>query len=423
VNPDPHTRDRFRALREKAERLLQGRDPAAADADPGDLARLVHELEVHQVELELQNQELRRAQAELVASRDEYENLYESAPVGYLTLNAKGLIERANTAAHEILGFENELRNRPLSSRIEAEDRSPFYGYLNHLAATEKRPEPVEVRMAGPAGTVHVRVEATTEYDGRGGLLRWRLALVDVSRRREVEEALQASEARARAEAARRQHLANRLVELLEEDRRDTAMALHDDIGQILAGVKLQIESARGDPEGRRQMDQAAKDLQDAISRLRSTSRRLHPASLKVLGLEAALRSLKEEARGSGCRIHFFFQGIPATLDPDRALAVFRIAQEAVANALRHSGCREVHLSLSARGSTLHLTVEDDGRGFDWNEAVSGASGRGPLGLMIMKERAVYAGGSLHVDSAQGRGTTVTAEIPLLEAPPQAPVP
>jgi signal transduction histidine kinase len=249
-------------------------------------------------------------------------------------------------------------------------------------------------------------------------LFRWRLVLVDVTRRREAEEVLQASEARARAEAKRRRHLADRLVELLEEDRRATAMALHDDIGQILAGVKMQLESLQRDldgrdpgPEGR--LEQTANDLRDAISRLRSTSRRLHPASLSVLGLEAALRSLKEEVHGSGCRLHAFFQGIPETLDPDRSLAVFRIAQEAVTNAARHSGCREIHLSAAARNGALHLTVEDDGSGFAYEEAVSDQSDRGPLGLMIMRERAVRLGGSLHVDARPERGTVVTAEIPF----------
>jgi len=421
VNLDPHTRDRFRTLREKAERLIREQG-GPSEADARDLAQLVHELEVHQVELELQNQELLRTQAELEASRDRFADLYESAPVGYLTLNAEGLIERANTAAHEILGFEHELPGRPLSSRIEAGDRSLFYGYLNRLAVRDQgRPEPVEVRMDGPAGTVHVGIEATTEADDQGGLLRWRLALVDVTRRREAEEALQASEARARAEVERRRHLADRLVELLEEDRRATAMALHDDVGQILAGVKMQLETLGSElertfPEAAGRLEAVAEDLRDAVSRLRSTSRQLHPASLSVLGLEAALRSLKEEIGGSGCRLHSFFQGIPESLDPDRSLALFRIAQEAVANAMRHSGCREIHLSLAARNGMLHLTVEDDGSGFAYEEAVSDRSERGPLGLMIMRERAARLGGSLHVDAQPGRGTVVTAELPL-EAP------
>jgi PAS domain S-box-containing protein len=419
VNHGPDTGDRTLALREKAERLLREQDSGTVDADARDLAHLVHELEVHRVELEIQNQELRRAQAELEASRDEYEDLYEAAPVGYVTLDRNGLVLRANTAAHEILGFEHELRNRPLSSRIEAEDRSPFCGYLNQIAAGAKeRPEPVEVRLAGSHVPACVRIEATTEADKRGGHRRWRVALVDVTRRREAEAALERSEARARAEAEERRHLADRLVELLEEDRRATAMALHDDIGQILAGVKMQLETLQSDlertaPEPAGRLQQAAESLQEAVSRLRSTSRQLHPASLSVLGLEAALRSLKEEVSGSRCRIHAFFHGVPGSLDPDRSLAVFRIAQEAVTNAVRHSDCREIHLSLAVRNGALHLTVEDDGAGFAYEKAVSDRSSQGPLGLLIMRERAVRLGGTLHVDATPDRGTVVTAEIPL----------
>ncbi|MCF8061714.1 MAG: PAS domain S-box protein [Deltaproteobacteria bacterium] len=425
----------FRALREEAERILREQSKGTPEAGQEEFLRLVHELEVHQVELEIQNDELRRAQAELEASRNRFAELYESAPVAYVILNPKGLIQRANRAAQELLGENPE--GRPFSALVLDDDLFAYYGYINEQAA-QHRPEAVELRMAPRPGKapVHVLVESALHPHADEGGPRWCLALVDITARRRTEQELEAltaslekqvqdrtaalerSEARARDEARWRRRLADRLVELLEEDRRSTARSLHDDVGQILVAVKMQLESLqadRGDPgaEADGQLDRAVKDLQDAVARLRNVSRRLHPTSLSVLGLVAALRSLREEVQKGACRIHFFFHEVPEELDPDLALTVFRIAQEAAANAIRHAGCREIHLSLAARNNTLHLSVEDDGRGFDWEETTFEASGRDSLGLMIMQARAIQADGDLRVETSPGKGTTVTAEIPL----------
>ena len=438
MTPSETFNGRFRELRQQAERILREQGGPRQPDRSDDFLRLVYELEVHQVELELQNEELRRAQAELEASRDRFAELYDNAPMAYVILDPRGLIQRENLHARELLGGGASLAGRPLSGLVHKDDLFVYLGYINAIASPHGSGEAVELRMKSPSGgpPVHVRLRSSLvrEPDGKGVL--WLLCLADVTAQKEAEQRLEnlaasleeqvrdrtaeleRSEARARDEAGRRRHLAGRLVELLEEDRRATAMALHDDIGQILAGAKMQLESAQADLEGdrsetARQLGLAAEHLQDAVGRLRSTSRGLHPTSLSVLGLEAALRSLNEESRGSGCRLRFFFHQVPADLDPDRALAVFRIAQEAVTNAVRHSGCSEIHVSLSVRDDALHLTVEDDGCGFEWDEAVSEASGKGPLGLVIMRERAFHARGSLHVDSTPGRGTVVTSEIPL----------
>ncbi len=441
MTPSEAFNGRFRELREQAERILRGQDGSARQPDRyDDFLRLVHELEVHQVELEIQNEELRRAQAELEASRDRFADLYDNAPVAYVILDPQGMIQRENRRARELLGGGGSLAGRPLSGLVHEDDLFVYHGYISSVTSLRGTGEAVELRMTPRSGgaPVHVRLQSSLVREPGGGI-HWRLCLSDVTAQKEAEQRLEnlaasleeqvrdrtaeleRSEARARDEAGRRRRLAGRLVALLEEDRRATAMDLHDDIGQILAGAKLQLESARAEQDGdraetARQLGLAAEQLQDAVGRLRSTSRSLHPTSLSVLGLEAALRSLTEESRGSGCRLRFFFHQVPGDLDPDRALAVFRIAQEAVTNAVRHSGCREIHVSLSVRDDALHLAVEDDGCGLEWDEAVSEASGKGPLGLVIMRERAVHAGGSLHVDSTPGRGTVVTSEIPL-EAP------
>lgn len=249
----------------------------------------------------------------------------------------------------------------------------------------------------------------------------------DITERKKAEEELQKAhqrlEERVRertaeleAESERRRYLAKRLVDVLEEDRRNLSVMLHDDLGQIIAGSKMQIENFKNDlteidPELPAKIDPILESLQGIMSSLRSRSRELRPNSLDILGLAATLRSI-----GSGdskCRIRYHVPEEPEGGHPDLKLTIFRIAQEAVINALKHADCSEIHLSLVRRDEVLTLMVEDNGRGFSYEEITANGKGRGPMGLLIMRERAVNAGGKFRVESSPGKGTTAMAEFPL----------
>lgn len=287
----------------------------------------------------------------------------------------------------------------------------------------------VRVRRKDTGETWFASYGGTPVLDDQGDPICFIVTLRDITGRRRMEEELEQrvkkrtaelveSKGRAQAEAERRRYLAKRLVGGLEEDRRQTAMMLHDEVGQTIAGAKMQIENFRRrlkalDSGQAEQLEQIVGSLQGVIAYLRNMSRQLHPGALRSFGLVPALHSIRESVSSDCCRVQLFFQGVPEALDHDLELTVFRIAQEAVTNASRHAGCDEIHLSLLARNNALYLTVEDDGCGFVWEKAVSGISGQGPLGLMIMQERAIYMGGVLYVDSIPGKGTTVMAEFPL----------
>ena len=266
------------------------------------------------------------------------------------------------------------------------------------------------LRMLGVGQNITARKRMEEEFRRYRELLEQRV--------KERTAELMESEMVALAEAERRRNLAKRLVGILEEDRRQTAMMLHDDVGQTIAGARMQIESLRGeladlDPGRAEQFEGIQNALQGAVASLRDMSRQLHPGTLKSLGLVNALQAFSGRVQPHGCRIHLDCREMPGSLGYELELTAFRIAQEAVTNAVKHAGCREIHLRLSCPDNVLHLTVEDDGCGFVWENAVSDASGEGPLGLVIMRERAVYVGGELRVTSAPGVGTTVAAELPL----------
>jgi signal transduction histidine kinase len=157
--------------------------------------------------------------------------------------------------------------------------------------------------------------------------------------------------------------------------------------------------------------------LGEAIDFIRNISHELRPSSLDKLGLMPCLETLiTDMKRNSGIGIKFFNNRIPEKLDSEKSLALYRIVQESLNNIVKHADAEEVFINLMHRDDTIHLSVEDNGRGFDYQEKTQIIdSDQGPLGLSIMRERAVQVGGTLWVETGKGRGTTVLVEIPLKE--------
>jgi two-component system sensor histidine kinase UhpB len=215
----------------------------------------------------------------------------------------------------------------------------------------------------------------------------------------------------------RLQRLSRRLLEVQEDERRHLARELHDDIGQGLTAIKLNLESlARGRdgpaPEGR--VVEALEATRHTIERVRKLSVTLRPLQLDDLGLVAALRShLDRQARLGRLTPHFEIQEVPAKLTADTEIACFRVAQEAINNIVRHAKASNVWLRLFVAGTRLALSVRDDGAGFDVAAAHRRAAVGESLGVISMEERVALAGGSFQIHSAPGQGTVVVASFPI----------
>jgi PAS domain S-box-containing protein len=238
----------------------------------------------------------------------------------------------------------------------------------------------------------------------------------EVEKRKRYEEALRGATNRILAESKRRRFLSGRLVEALERDRRDVAMYLHDQIGQMLATLRMDLERARKKTGGtlKEKSSEAEDKVVNIINYVKEVSRKLRPDILDTLGLIPAVRSLIENFRDdTSLPIHFYCKEPSQKIDPDTSLALYRITQEALNNVNKHAQATEVFVNLFPKNNALQLTVEDDGIGFNYDEMMQGHPSEGPLGIMIMKERAVLAGGELSVESEIGKGTHVVAEIPI----------
>jgi two-component system sensor histidine kinase UhpB len=245
--------------------------------------------------------------------------------------------------------------------------------------------------------------------DEHGRILRWYVVSADIDNQKRAEERLRHSEECYRA-------LAQRLIEVQESERRAIARELHDDLGQLLTGIKLAVtRSVASDRPDEQASTEAIGLIDEAIAHLRMLATILRPSILDDLGLVPALRwFVDRQAEGGAFEVVADFAAIeverlPAALET----TCFRLVQETFTNIVRHSGARRVQVAVSRDSRGVTIVIRDDGKGFDVPAARNRAARGGSLGLISMAERVALVGGSLSIESSPGSGTIVRAEFPL----------
>jgi signal transduction histidine kinase len=246
--------------------------------------------------------------------------------------------------------------------------------------------------------------------------------LVQRERRRRAEAQVRGGQAALRASYERIRDLGGRLIAAQEAERSRIARELHDDIHQQLALLAIDLELLRVGLERRDYAEKLARETLDrahAIGRsVRDISHRLHPARLRLIGLVAALKSLQREVTQPDMIVTFTHQNVPESIPHDLTLCFYRIAQEALQNAIKYSRAHEITVCLIGTSDALALTIADDGVGFEMNAVKD----RG-FGLISMSERLEPFGGTLNIQSRPGAGTRLEATVSLRATPPAAAVP
>jgi PAS domain S-box-containing protein len=398
---------RFDQLRRRAEDALLGKPVDLDGLNPEDIQTILHELQVHQVELRMQNDELRRVQQELEVSRDLYSDLFEFAPVGYCTLDRRDRILETNQTLTSLLKIDQaKLIHKKLGDFVEAADQDRYYLHRQRAFAGEGR-EVCNVCMVMGAGDVLVvRLESTIVSRDPSKL---RVTLSDITEQRRMENAAM--------EAATHRELQHLLLDQREQERLQIARDLHDGPVQELTAVTFTLQRMlidKPDPELAVQLEEIKTALQTQITDMRNYASELRPPSLSKFGLEQAINSSVDTFIENHPGIHIKLEMDHTGLDLPEAirLALFRIYQQALANVLKHAGASQVRVQLSMNGRVIHLRVQDNGRGFelpaDWLELAHA----GHLGLLGMRERAEAVGGMLEIISHPGNGTLVHVVVP-----------
>lgn len=276
--------------------------------------------------------------------------------------------------------------------------------------------------MRGDATPGTMRVSAAPVFDQQDRVVAVVTTFYEITERKRTERALQQY-------AERLSSLSHQLLVAQERERQYIARELHDQMGQALTALKINLQAAQGEPAAAPlapRLGESIAIVDQMLDQVRDLALHMRPSMLDNLGLVSALRwYLDRTAQQAGLAVRLSADSLEERLPPDVETACFRVAQEALTNAVRHAQARQVTVALWKQAGDLHLVIGDDGGGF--NVAVAGAvAAQGAsLGLLGMEERVQALGGQLTIDSALGRGTTVSASFPLTfpAAPPDAPVP
>jgi two-component system sensor histidine kinase UhpB len=208
---------------------------------------------------------------------------------------------------------------------------------------------------------------------------------------------------------AERRRAGSAALQAQEQERTRVARDLHDEVNQSLTGLLLRLEAAReaAPPELERELAETKALANQAMRELLSLARQLRPTALDDLGLTAAVAGQVEQLAHGEIEASVATEGDFSDLGDDAQLVVYRVAQEALSNAARHSGAGRVEVRLQRlEGGDVELAVSDDGRGFAFDESEGG------LGIAGMRERALLIGGELTIESRPSRGTTVRLHVP-----------
>jgi PAS domain S-box-containing protein len=332
-------------------------------------------------------------------------------PLAYILIDADGRVADCNPAAEKTFGFTKQ----------EA---------LGRICLDLIVPSPVDDRVreivrriwAGDMGAHNVNDNKTK--DGRIITCEWfntpliesdglfvgviSLAL-DITARKRADEV-------SREHALRSQVLSRRLVEIQEDERRRISRELHDEIGQVLTTIGVNLQALRETREAAAlpRLDESINLVKGAIRQVRHLAHELRPAMLDDLGLVVAVRSyLDRQAQLAGFSIQFQVDPIVEKVPPEVETACFRVVQEALTNIVRHARPQQVRVELRRHETDLQLLIDDDGIGFDVVTARGRALRGESLGLLGMEERVALLGGRIEIRSSPAQGTTIHACFPI----------
>jgi signal transduction histidine kinase len=369
--------------------------PGLVAKDKMSKSALHHELAINEIEIAMQNDELRRTQTQLAEARDRYLDLYDFAPVGYLTLDARGVVIEANLSAAALLKIGREFMvGSEFSCFVEPEQAIHWKRHAD-LAMRAGGTHRIDVTLQPTDGSaVHAQLNCTRA--GHAPLLR--VTLTDVS---------------ARAHAEMTQRVALSAVGASEVERQRISRELHEDLAQQLGALKMELSrlQMRG---GRRHQDSDIDGMLGALDASLATVRRiavdLRPPMLDDLGLNAAVGWLGADlSRRTAHEVAVSHDATEPPLDTQQSVGLFRLLQAMLAELMNEQGEQELSIDLHEDGSHLRLIVESSGSGWPMNYGARPQVDTDSL----MFSKAHLLGGALSVEHGTHQGRRIVFRMPL----------
>lgn len=347
---------------------------------------------------------------ELRLSRERFNTLAKVSTVGIFLASAEGEYLYVNERWCLICGMTPEQAlGDGFISAVHSHDRKRIKLEWAR-SVSNQQPFQAEYRIFREADKTEVWVfgQALPEFMPDGSLAGFIGTITDITHRMNTEIEMDASRKQLRA-------LTVRLQSIREEERTEISREIHDDLGQALTGLRMDMSwlnnrLAKTDEKIAHRL-KAMMELTDAtIHKVRKISTDLRPGILDDIGLAAAIEWHGSDV-GERSGIQFTFDLMEdLVLDEQRSTAFFRIFQESLTNVIRHSKAKHVHVSLRREGNVIVLSIEDDGKGIAPHEISNPRS----VGILGMKERAAVFGGEVSIIGVQGKGTTVKVRVPLI---------
>jgi PAS domain S-box-containing protein len=357
----------------------------------------------------------KRSENALRESEDRFRRLADGLPVAVWMSDADAACTYCNHQWVELTGRELDEHTGVgwLESVLDADRAECMDAYLS--AFHSRQEFRTEFRVQRPDGTPRWMISTgVPRYGSDGAFHGYVGGCLDITDRIEAEHVLR--------------DLSHRLMSAQDDERRRIARELHDHLSQQLALLAIDLQQLSMQPPHSSEalvpaLHEAWRRTTEIASDVHAISHRLHPSKMEALGLVATIRAHCREVSRQSVVVEFLEQDVPTGIAPERALALFRVLEEALSNVVRHSGARGAHVALAGADGDLLLRVADDGRGFEPGEHRRDHG----LGLVSMRERVQALDGSLSITSVPGRGTVVEARVPLAASPhpfaPHATVP
>ncbi len=361
--------------------------------------------------------ERKKLESELKSRERRSRALFEKILIGLTMIDLDGKFIRVNPAFCKfVLYNENELLQKRFHDIIHKNDaeqmKAMFSGFMNgtiNSADLENR----FVRQDGK--TVWGRINAVLSIDPQKGT-KYIIAVVsDITNRKQAEEEKSNLFRKVQNAQSQLQKLSERLIEAQETERRNISRELHDDIGQTLTAIKINLttfQTASVSQPLQNCVKETIDLVEHSLQRVRELSLNLHTSVLDDLGLVSAIDSLiKRISERSNIKTTFNSEPAELKINKRFEITIYRITQEALTNILKHSKATEVNIFLLKEENKLKLFIKDNGIGFNVEKAKAEALNGQSIGLLSMEERAHLSGGELKINSVKNKGTEIRLEL------------